>query len=62
MGHYRYYEVHVEKTLAKIMSETITFLPSNISMHNTINKKSALEKIKDLVNLLKSKSSPLPFE
>ena len=43
---YRCYEVYVEKTLAKRMSEKITFLPQNIRIPNTISKKSALEKLR----------------
>ena len=62
MKHYRCFEVHVEKSLAKRTSETITFLPHNISMPNTISKSASLERIEDLVKLLQSKTSLLPFE
>ena len=53
--------MHVEKLLAKIISETITFLPHNISIPNTISKKAALERIEDLVELLQSKTLPPPL-
>ena len=63
MRHFKCYEeVHVEKPLAKRMSETITFLPQNISMPNTNCKKASVEIIEDLVKLLKSNSLPPPFE
>ena len=54
MKHYRCYEVHIQKILAKRIADTITFLPHNITMPNQISKTVALEKIHDLIKLLKN--------
>ena len=57
MKHYRCYKVHIQKTLAKRIADTITFLPYNITMPNQISKTAALEKIHDLIKLLKNYKS-----
>ena len=54
MQHYRCYEIHVQKTLAKRIADTVTFLPHNMSMPDRISKEAALDKIHDLIKLLKS--------
>jgi len=54
MKHYRYYEVHVQRTLAKRIANTITFLPHNITMPNIISTKNAISLIKDLIKLLRN--------
>jgi len=53
LKHYRCYEVHIQKTLAKRIVDTITFLPHNIIMPNTTSKPIALTHILDLIKLLK---------
>ena len=42
MKHYRCYEVHVQRMLAKRIADTITFLPHNITMPNIISTKNAI--------------------
>ena len=56
MKHYRCYEVHIQKMLAKRIADTITFLPHNITMPNIISISNALAQIKDLIKLLKNHS------
>ena len=43
----------MRKTLAKRTSDTITFLPHNITILTSISKTEALEKVKDLIELLR---------
>ena len=52
MQHYRCYEVHIQKTLAKRIADTVTFLPHNISMPHKITKEATLARIHDLIKLL----------
>ena len=52
MQHYRYYKVHIQKTLAKRIADTVTFLPHNISMLYKITKEATLARIHNLIKLL----------
>ena len=52
MRHYRCYEVHVQRTLAKRIADTVTFLPHNLTMPNLISTTNAIDRIKDLIKLL----------
>ena len=54
MRHYRCYEVHVQKTLAKRIADTAIFLPHNLTMPNLISTTNAISLIKDLIKLLQN--------
>ena len=62
MKHCARYEMRVEKTLAKRASETKKLLLRVISIHNTINKKEASERVEDLVKIIKFKLLPSPSD
>ena len=54
--------MHMHKTLSKRIAHTITFLPHNIQMPNAISAEAALDRIKDLIKLLKGAKPHLPHE
>ena len=62
MQHYRCYGVHVTKILAKRVSDTVTFLPHDITMPPVVSRKSALAKIEDLIKILNNETKPIPFQ
>ena len=61
MRHYRCYEVHVQKTLAKRIGDIITFLLYNLTIPNLISVTNAISHIKDLIKLLTNYKSHYPI-
>jgi hypothetical protein len=61
MKYYRCYEVYIQKILEKHISESITFLPYNITMPKAISKETALDRINDLIKLFKGYTIYLPY-
>ena len=62
MQHYRCYVVHATKTLAKRVSDTVTFLPHDIAMPPVVSSESALAKIEDLIKILHNEAKHIPFQ
>ena len=52
MRHYNCHKVHVQKTLAKRIADTIKFLLHNLTMSNFILATNAISHIKNLIKLL----------
>ena len=48
--------------MSRRVSDTVTFLPHDITMPPVVSKKSALAKIEDLMKLLNNKAKPFPFQ
>ena len=55
--YYRCYKVHIEKTLAKRIADTVAFLPYNITIPPITTKEAVLSRIKDLIKLLRGSKS-----
>ena len=62
LKYYRCYKVHIQKTLAKRITDTIVFLLYNIDMLKTISVKVVLDQIKDLIKLLQRHKPNLPYK
>ena len=58
----RFYEVYITKTSSKQVSDPVTLLSHDITIHPVVSRKSALAKIEDLIKLLSTKAKSLPFQ